>query len=98
MASLHLSNDIRFFQNRDVNLESRSDTITLGIPKAQIYLSKNMLAIYWALYVAHIGMNIQYLLNRSTIENMLSNPLLRGKCVIKSILIWSKHLTGTGKG
>ena len=46
------------------------------------------------------GTNTTYLDNLSTMVNILSYCVVdvRGKCVMKSILILLKHFVGTGKG
>jgi len=87
------------YQNHDVNLGSRSDTILIGTPSnsttSLTYNSTRLsMDIFWL-----IGIKCAYLVNRSTMTQIESCPLTNlDRCVIKSMEMLSHFHCGMLKG
>ena len=99
MATLHLTRAIKLFQNKDENLESRSETIFDGIPYLHTQFLKNSEATVGTSAVLTIGTKQTNLENRSTIEKIASCPFfVGGRCVMKSIITCSNGQLGIVNG
>ena len=100
MASRVPNLDMSAFQNSDVNLESRSDTITRGIPWSFTTVSKNRAAVSGALSVFFVGTKCTRLVNLSTtIRIMFQSPSPEGmNGPAKSMVTVCHLLGGTCKG
>ena len=85
-------------QKREVNLVSRSHTISVGKPCSQYQWLKDRRAISFALASVRVGMSKISAPSQSVIVRMELKPSSSGRGPTKSMAIEAARWSGTGRG